>query len=473
MNPFTSVARIFRGTREKAAVDAMTPADNPGLLSGGGWYGIIREGFSGAFQANVTIDAPAIALQFSGLFAPLTLIAADIAKLGICLRQEDENDIASEADTSPYAAVLKKPNNYQTRIQFIEQWMLAKLLHGNMYALKRRDKRGIVTDLYILDHHKCQPLVTPMGDVYYRLGADYLRDLPEGVTVPASEIIHDRWNCIWHPLVGVSPLYAAAVSATMGSRIQRQSTRFFHNGSRPGGLLTAPGKINPETAARMKEEWHRNYSGDNVGNTAVLGDGLKYESMTIPADQSQLIEQLDWSVKDIAACLHVPLFKVGGPPPPNSSVEAMNLLYYTDCLQSLIEAAELCLDEGLELPNKFCTEFDVENLARMDTPSQIATLSESVKGGWLSPNEARAKRNLAPVAGGNSPYLQQQNFSLEALAKRDALPNPFVIDRPTANPTPSVDGPAPTADPTADPAAKAAEETALLLATFTKELEHV
>ena len=42
--------------------------------------------------------------------------------------------------------------------------------------------------------------------------------------------------------------------------------------------------------------------------------------------------------------------------------------------------------------------------------------------------------------------------------RTDALPNPFLIDRPTANPTPSPDGPPAVADPSADQAAKAFTE---------------
>lgn len=67
----------------------------------------------------------------------------------------------------------------------------------------------------------------------------------------------------------------------------------------------------------------------------------------------------------------------------------------------------------------------------------------------MKPDEARAKFGLEPVDGGDTPYLQQQNFALSSLAKRDALPNPFVIDKPASNPTPSSDGPALTADPAA------------------------
>lgn len=43
----------------------------------------------------------------------------------------------------------------------------------------------------------------------------------------------------------------------------------------------------------------------------------------------------------------------------------------------------------------------------------------------LTPNEARKSENLPPVEGGDSLFLQQQNFSLAALAKRDASEDPF------------------------------------------------
>jgi phage portal protein BeeE len=61
----------------------------------------------------------------------------------------------------------------------------------------------------------------------------------------------------------------------------------------------------------------------------------------------------------------------------------------------------------------------------MDSITQMQVLKEGVSAGVLSPNEARAKVDRKPVEGGGSPYLQQQNYSLEALAKRDAQEDPF------------------------------------------------
>ena len=54
--------------------------------------------------------------------------------------------------------------------------------------------------------------------------------------------------------------------------------------------------------------------------------------------------------------------------PADINTQALNVEYYSQSLQGLIEAAvELCLGEGLECPVGLRTEFDIENLLRMDS----------------------------------------------------------------------------------------------------------
>lgn len=391
-----------------------------------GWFGVIREGNTGWWQQNITIDGTREVLSFSGVFACVTGIANDISKLRVKLMALGENGIGSEVDsTSAHFKVLKKPNHYQNRIQFWALWIISKLLYGNTYILKVRDRRSVVTELYILDPQRVKVLIAETGDVYYQVSRDVLSGLYELITVPASEVIHDLMNPLWHPLCGVSPIYACAMSATMGNRIQKDSTKFFTNMSRPSGALTAPGTITEETAKRMKAEWEENFGGENIGRLAVLGDGLKYEAMTIPANDAQLIEQLKWTVEDVARAFHYPMFKLGGTVPQGVSISALNQAYYSDCLQNLLESAELCLDEGLSLPSDRYTEFDLDGLLRMDAATRYETKGKAVKDGWMKPDEARRGEDLEPVPGGNACYLQQQNYSLAALAKRDAKEDPF------------------------------------------------
>ena len=172
----------------------------------------------------------------------------------------------------------------------------------------------------------------------------------------------------------------------------------------------------------------------------MLGDGLAYMPMTIAAGDAQLIEQLKWTVEDVARCFHVPLFKLSaetGRQAGTLSLEALNQVYYTDCLQALIEALELCLSEGLALPSGYAVELDLDGLLRMDTAARYAAKGVAVKDGWMKPDEARASEDLPPVPGGDACYLQQQNYSLAALAKRDALPDPFASAASKTSPAPT------------------------------------
>ena len=134
-----------------------------------------------------------------------------------------------------------------------------------------------------------------------------------------------------------------------------------------------------------------------------------------------------WTAETVCSTYKVPAYMVGvAAPPAYNNVEALNLQYYTQCLQNPIESIELLLDEGLSLPAPYGTEFDLDDLLRMDTASQIKAAAEAIGGGGMSPNEARQRfLNLGPVTGGETPFLQQQNYSLAALAKRDAKADPF------------------------------------------------
>jgi HK97 family phage portal protein len=419
----------------------------------GGWYPLIREPFSGAWQRNMEINVDT-ASSFHADFACKTLIARDIAKLRVKLVERDKNDIWSETTNPAFSPVLRRPNDYQTRNQFWESWVLSKLSRGNTYVLKVRDNRQVVTALHVLDPTRVQPLVADDGSVFYRLSSDNLADIDD-IIVPAREIIHDRFNCLFHPLVGTPPVFASGLSSMLGINAQKTSALLFENASVPGGLLIAPGDISDVEEKRIKEEWEQRFSRRNLGRVAVLSGGMKYEKMAMTNVEGQMIEQLKWSAEVVCSVYHVPPYKVGvGVLPTYNNVQALNVEYYSQALQSHIEEMEELLDAALSIGvgEGLGTEFDTDNLLRMDTVTQVTAIRDAVGAGVMTPNEGRAKLELKPVTGGASPYLQQQNYSLEALAKRDAQDDPFKPATPPAPPQP--DQAAPPDVPPSKPAAK-------------------
>src|SRR5262245_46790559 len=291
-------------TVTKATPTPTQPAYQPGWF-GNWWWPVIREPFTGAWQRNMELRADSIVTYFA-VYSCVSLISTDIGKLRLRLMQQHEGGLWEEVNVPAFSPVLRKPNHFQTRGKFIEQWMISKLLHGNTYVLKERDARGVVVRLYILDPTRVKPLVAPDGSVFYELSADQLSGLDTSVRIPASELIHDVMVPLFHPLCGVSPLLAAALPIAQGLAIQHQSTQFFAKGSRPGGILSAPGPITEDYAKQLKHEWEQNFSGDNAGRVAVLQNDMKYDAMAIPAEEAQLIEQLKWTAENVASVFHVP-----------------------------------------------------------------------------------------------------------------------------------------------------------------------
>jgi HK97 family phage portal protein len=296
-------------------------------------------------------------------------------------------------------------------------------------------------------------LVAADGSVFYQLHRGETNvtgawpDTLTEVTVPAREIIHDRIHCLFHPLVGLSPLYAAGMPAALGSTILRSSTQFFATGSRPSGTLSSANEITQAQAEAMQQRWQTGFGGvDNTGKIAVLGYGLKYEALTQTAVDAQLNEQASLTEIEICKCFGFPVALLNSTKgAPYNTHEQLVQLYHDECLQPLLRGTELALDEGLHIDQpvngtQYGTEFDIDDLYWMDTATRTKAAADSVGSGVLSPNEARLKYfGLGPVKGGDSPMVQQQYYSLAALAERDK-------DKPFATPTPATPASSPEVD---------------------------
>ena len=432
---FNLITRV-RGAIIKAAVSAVGVGNwiNSILLRNG-------EAWPGSWQSNMTVEPTQNLLTFSPIYASVSRISNDIAILRPMLCERVNDILVERTNNSPYLPVLSKPNRYQTWPQFLASWLVSKLLYGNAYIIKERDARGVVVALYPLDGRGAVPLVSPDGEVYYSITSDLLVGLPDGaMAMPASEVIHDRMNCFFHNLVGVAPMYASAMTGTQGIRIQKNSSQFFENMSRPSGMLTAPGTINSETIERMKKQFEAGFGGSNIGRLFVAGGGLTYAPISVPAEQSQLVEQLKLTVEDVARAFHVPLYKLqAGAQPTLSNISALNQDYYDHCLRSHIDAIEALLTEGLNVGPRYVVKFDLEELLRMDPKTRAEQQQILVGAGIMSPNEARMRENLPPIEGGDQPYMQQQMWQVGQLAERTPPEDIPALPEPSANPDPDDD----------------------------------
>jgi phage portal protein BeeE len=196
---------------------------------------------------------------------------------------------------------------------------------------------------------------------------------------------------------------------------------------------------------------------------------MKFEPLTMTAVDSQLIDQLRWSAETVCSTFHVPPWKAHvGAQPAYTKPEIANQVYYSDCLQSLIEQWELCMDEGLGLDEPvgdgerkrvLGVELDLQGLLRMDTASQVDTLVAGIQGGLFTPNGARRRIDEKPVKGGDTIWLQQQDVPIEVAFENAHKPPPAPMLPP---PPPTVPDP--------DEEEESEEETRALLDLYTKAI---
>src|SRR5690606_5515239 len=245
--------------------------------------------------------------------------------------------------------------------------------------------------------------------VFYQLNYTTAQNLlpasypAEQLIIPASEIIHDRMNCLHHHLLGVPPLCAAYWPAAKNLRILRSAAEFFANNAQPGGILTAPAGMSEKDAQDIKEYWQTEFASGNSGHIAVIGADMKFTPFAMKSADSQLVEQMRYSDEQICQPFGIPPFKIGiGAIPAGLGVDAINQLYYADALQGHIESIENLLDEGLAIAWPQGVELDLEPLLRMDEGKRAEVATKLVGGGIETPNEGRMRFNRPPVDGGDT-----------------------------------------------------------------------
>lgn len=359
-------------------------------------------------------------LDVSTVYACIKIISEEMARLNIEHGKENSDGAITFTKQSAPALVLRNPNSYQTRSDFILNLMLNLLKEGNAYSLAKFDRRGAVSELHPLPSRGCTPyVVRETGEIFYHFSSFDVTGMEDGTMVPQRYILHNRLFTPTHPLIGQTPLVAAAMSMATHENINGQSGQFFANMSRPDGILTTPKPLALQAAQRLKEMWESRAAG----KTPVLDNDIKYQPLTMTAVDSEIIKQFNLSLRQIANVFRIPLDFLGEIEKGTyANAEQMQKRFILSTLGFYLEHLETAFDKFFGLPATEGIKFDLESgMMRPDFGDRMEALGKGVTTAVLTPNEARRKENLPPIDGGDDAYLQRQNWPLGMLGE-DANP---------------------------------------------------
>lgn len=358
-----------------------------------------------------------------------------------------DNGVITRTGTAP-ARLLRWPNSYQTRSDFLTHTVRSLLYTGNSYWLAwPRNARNEVEALHWLDPRSCRAYAAYNGEIFYSIGDnpviqnDLMLDREERWLIPQRDILHIKLATPRDPLVGETWLTSLAFDLANRGAMNMNISAFYNNMSRPSGVLTTEQLLTAEQVQTLRERWQQQSTGMNSGGVPILTAGLKWEAMGLNANDSQLMEAMKMSDRTVAGVFGVPGILIGLQDSTAwNSTEALMNYWLSNGLGYLLDHIETAMDQFFALPTDEYIEFDTDALLRTAFRDRVAGLKDGVMGGIYSPNEARAREGLPLVDGGEEPRVQQQQVPL-SFAQVESIPP--IGGQPTTPASPTPGEPAP------------------------------
>ncbi|OAT79312.1 phage portal protein [Desulfotomaculum copahuensis] len=382
------------------------------LRDADGWLTL----YGGSTTAGVTVTAES-ALSHPAVMGAVRLIAELTASLPL-VAYERTTDGRRRAENHPVHRLLhEQPNPQQTPFTWKEEIGLHLLLYGNAYILVQWDDAGRPAALWPLHPARVQVDIQPSGAILYKVNTV----AGQLVTYTTDDVLHIPLLAL-DGLIGRSPVQVAREAIGAALAAEEHAAGYFANAARPSGVLKTAGILDPDAAQRLKESWQAAYGRGKAG-TAVLEDGIEFESISGNARDSQLIESRQFAMRTIAAALRIPPHLLDPTARGTySNVETQSLEFLTFSLQPFLTRLEEALTLKLFTPSerqRFFVEFLTDSLLRTDTQTRYTAYQMAIASGFMTANEVRQRENLPPLQG--QPVRESASIETRAKQPKDKI----------------------------------------------------
>lgn len=204
---------------------------------------------------------------------------------------------------------------------------------------------------------------------------------------------------------GMGPLQLCGAALTVAEEADRWASRFFSGGGNPSVYLESEAPLSQDEADAIKLAWLR-----DPPNMPKVGHGLKPDTLTFNAEQSQLIESRLNNRAEVALMFGISgrllEYAASGSAITYANVgdlatELLRLTLAPYYLEPLEQAFSDLLPRGTE------ARFDVDGLQRADPKTRYEIHEKAIKLGVYSLEHAQEIENIDPDDAGE-PAAQPQ-----------------------------------------------------------------
>ena len=336
-----------------------------------------------------TVVTSDTALSLSAVYRAIQIIATPISKMDI----KTFRFAGGEENQIDNPLFVNKPSLLDTRRDFLFQTVTSLASKGEAFWLKTLNANGTVNSVQIIPAENVQVRQDAFGNKLFDYALVNVYPRTEMKTVTPKEMEHIKLFSQPGVLRGAGPIQTCKDDIAAALDLRNYAANWFKNGGVPTGVLTTNMQLTAEQADEITARWHNKQADRQV---AVLGNGFNYDAVALSPKDALFTDVQSQMVQQIARMFGVParllLTGVDGSSDTYTNLLDENQVFYRHTLMAYLDAIEDAITNCL--PRGTRVKFDYEGLFKADIATRYNAYKVGVDGGWLSPDEIRAKEGL-------------------------------------------------------------------------------
>lgn len=310
-----------------------------------------------------------------------------------------------------------EPNSNMTSCQFFKTMEACRGTEGNNYALKVFGPDGTLASLRPLDPLRVKPILEEnSNELWYKItperGAEYY--------LHNFYIIHVPFIST-NGYMGVNPVSVLFNTLTYAAEIQTFSLSQLQKGINAQVILEAPASLGEQQKSDMINDFMETYK-ETAGNILLLESGVTAKSLNLSPVDSKLFEVEKITRSRVAMVYNIPPHLLGDYSDSSfSSQEQQMLEFLMLTMLPIVTAYEQELNRKLlsrdERRRGLHFVFDMNAILRADAATRADVHQKAIRGGWETPNEARADYGRDKDPNGNKLLVSRDLTTLEYAIK--------------------------------------------------------
>ena len=325
------------------------------------------------------------------------LISDSIATLPIFVKRKESNGNTNVVKNHPLTALFSNGNMTISPYNFIKLLVQSVILRGNGFAIIHMNSKGTPIRLQYIESNRVTIDYQEFSDTlsYKITGAK------KAVYYP-NEILHFVKNS-YDGIHGISLVKFAEKALSLAQATEQSASSYFENGGQLSGIISANTPLNAQQRDEILTTWNSTYNSNGARGVCVLPGNLNYQSISMNAEESQMLESRKYNSEDICRFFGVNPALLGMQGFQTTEIEELTMQFIQYTLLPYISMFESEFKKKLisSTENNLKIIFDTNALLRGTKTTQSTYYSTLIQCGVLSINEVRRDLGYNSVEGGD------------------------------------------------------------------------